>query len=457
MQYSMRKLYIQLTSIQFRYSANQCSGLIFSIQQLNYSIQIEQTNIISYSFQNQIGNGYMFTEILFEVQVQTSNIHVCTNLQSYANSSNNLLITISEIPTVSCEDICNSSQIPVYGLCKHDLFNGILVANGTKLCADPYIFQEYQCICKEKNGLVCTNIDLQLNELENLINQVNSSLQSLSSDLSVLQNLTDQNKIDIENQLNTNVMSLTYQIDQLNTLMLSKLQSLNQTINNNNETQTYNLDNLNTDYLTTKSIHAAQISNNQANIQNVNNSLTASITTNKNMIQDVNTSLTSKINSINNDISLLKTQDINTNNAVTLLQNNYNTFVTNTQQNINTINTGITNLQTKDQSLQLQINNHNTNISTLFTSVTNLNGYDQYLQGQVNTHTNEIAYLKSQIATLNARIDAFVAGNVQVSYKENNCGIVLAEVCGNGVCGWFRSMSLVGNQCDCGGCNDSSY
>ncbi|CAL6101241.1 Chromosome_partition protein [Hexamita inflata] len=116
----------------------------------------------------------------------------------------------------------------------------------------------------------------------------------------------------------------------------------------------------------------------------------------------INTSLTSNINSIKTDIG--------------------------------NINNGLNNLYAYDQHLQGQVNNHNGDISNLYNSVNNLNGYDQYLNGQ--------------IVSLKAQIDALVAGNIQVSNVLNNCSEMLTQVCGNGICSVFRSISLVGQTCD---------
>ncbi|CAL6070716.1 Hypothetical_protein [Hexamita inflata] len=122
-------------------------------------------NSLSSNLVNDINESLMIT-------INISKMNICTNIQYLINSGDDCLVSLTEQPVYSCENICGQ-YTPVYGLCQIDLVNSYFNnVNKTKYCVYPFIFNDYECICAQGyllNGTICINILSTLTNLDQYI------------------------------------------------------------------------------------------------------------------------------------------------------------------------------------------------------------------------------------------------------------------------------------------------
>ncbi|CAL6066917.1 Hypothetical_protein [Hexamita inflata] len=187
---SQDNIHVATTQIQFRFHSQLCSGIVFSLIKDNFLFTITQSQIIGYNFIDSKTNGYIVTEFLAkQITIAIQATKVCTNLIEYTGQQNMLTLLLTEQMIRSCSNICPHQLIPVYGLCKINLINGIQQPNNTKMCVDQFVFHSNQCICKQGyllNQTMCVDILGYFQSLEQQIIGNTTKTNSLISNLSTI-------------------------------------------------------------------------------------------------------------------------------------------------------------------------------------------------------------------------------------------------------------------------------
>ncbi|CAL6001783.1 Hypothetical_protein [Hexamita inflata] len=279
--------------------------------------------------------------------MNVSKLNICTNIKYQINNGNDSLVSITEQPNYSCENICDQ-QTPIYGLCQMDLINGYLDnINKTKYCVHPLIFNDYECVCSQGyilNGTICINFLSKLTNLDQYIFENFSTLNNnLQNNISNIKNQLITTKDDLYNYFSFKISNCSQYVNskfddlqnkhnQLELFVSQKFSSL--------QIETYNLqsnitlhkvisDQLRVDLQLVNSTLTSQIQSVYTNLQTLNNtlqtqyylnlesfsSLTFQLTSLKSEVISNNTQLQAQINNVNTinnaqntEITLIKNQ-----------------------------------------------------------------------------------------------------------------------------------------------------
>ncbi|CAL6038162.1 Hypothetical_protein [Hexamita inflata] len=278
-------------------------------------------------------------------------MNICTNIQYLINSGDDCLVSLTEQPVYSCENICGQ-YTPVYGLCQIDLVNSYFNnVNKTKYCVYPFIFNDYECICAQGyllNGTICINI---LSTLTNLDQYIFDNFSTLNSNL-------QNNILNIKNQLITTK-------DDLYNYFTNKISNYSQYVNSKFD-DLYNKHNQ----------FELFVSQNFSSLQNETNNLQSNITMHKIISDQLRVDLQSLNSTLGSQIQLFKSDVI------------YN----NTQ-----LNTKIQNIIATANSQKLVTDSIKTDLTqstnSLQDQINNINAVN-------NAQNEEIILLKNQLASM---------------------------------------------------------
>ncbi|CAL6038496.1 Conserved_hypothetical protein [Hexamita inflata] len=163
------KSYITLEScsVQSRLSGKMIGGLVMQSNQI--TMNIKDSNLTSYFN----GNGSVGALISFatdDIQIQSSNIKMCTNMVKNVGSGESF-VTISDSVTQSCQ-ICENMKYS-YGICTSSLDNSEEI-DYKLVCKPVFVFDGEACSCQDGkvlNGSSCVTI---LDKISILLNQFES-------------------------------------------------------------------------------------------------------------------------------------------------------------------------------------------------------------------------------------------------------------------------------------------
>ncbi|CAL6025794.1 Hypothetical_protein [Hexamita inflata] len=368
-------------------------------------------------------------------------MQVCTNLISYTDSQYESLVILSQLPSISCSQICNVSELPIYGRCISELINGDLQINGTKMCVNPFVFNGKQCVCDVGyylSNAKCYNISMQIDILDQYIYQNNSQLYNkLQGNLSTLELLITNYKIDMENKVDSSIQQLVQDMATISDDLIDQIVIVNVSIASVNQNLTNDLQVLNQDLINTKIIFSSQLNT-------VNNSLYSLIEQNTIKITDLKIQYNNFINAaiLNNSIQQTEISTINSN--IQTVSNQLAGINSALSSAVNALNSDLVNYKAYQNGVVAGINN----------ALNNLASYDQYLLQRINDQSATISNLQTTVSSLQSQIDLITIQNVVVSNVVNNCGDPKIQVCGNGICGNFVTSNLEYNYCD-PGCSGS--
>ncbi|CAL6080171.1 DUF1664_domain-containing protein [Hexamita inflata] len=390
-------------------------------------------------------------------------MQVCTNLISYTDTQYESLLILSELPSISCSQICNVTELPIYGLCLSELVNGDLQVNGTKICMNPFVFNGKQCVCEVGyflSNAKCYNVQTQFDNLDQYIYQNNSQLNNeLQSNLSTLGQQITNNKVDIENKLDSSTQQLLYDITALNNALIDQIQIVNVSIASVNQNLTNNLQVLNQDLINTKLILSSQLNT-------VNNSLYSLIEQNTIKITDLKTQYNNFVNAAILNNSIQQTEIQTNNNNIQTVTNQLATVNSTLSSGITTLSSDLSNYKTQQDNIIIGINGNIQTVtnqlatvnSTLSSGITTLSSdLSNYktqqdniiigINGNIQTVNTNISNIYNTLSSLQQQIDSLIIQNVVVKKVVNNCGDNRIQVCGNGACGVFETQSLDNQSC----------
>ncbi|CAL5993457.1 Hypothetical_protein [Hexamita inflata] len=356
-------------------------------------------------------------------------MQVCTNLISYTDPQYESLLILSELPSISCSQICNVTELPIYGRCLSELINGDLQANGTQMCMNPFVFNGKQCVCEVGyylSNAKCYNISMSFDNLDQYIYQNNSLLyNTLQSNLSILQIQITNNKLNIENKLDSSTQQLIQDISSFRDALIDQIVIVNVSISNVNQNLTNNLQVLNQDLINTKNIFSSQLST-------VNNSLYTLIEQNTIKITDLKNQYNNFVNAaiLNNSMQQAEISTINSN--IQTVGNQLASVNSVLSAGVNALNSDLANYKAQQNGANAAIH----------IALTNLASYDQYLLQRINDQSTTISNMQNTISSLQSQIDLFTVQNIAVKNVVDSCGEPKIQVCGNGICGNFQPQSL---------------
>ncbi|CAL6051691.1 Hypothetical_protein [Hexamita inflata] len=247
------------------------------------------------------------------------------------NNGNTSLVSLTEQPGFSCENICGL-QTPVYGICQINLNNGYLNdVNKTKYCEYPFIYNDYECICAPGyllNGSFCIQIIQLLTFLDQqifdnfliLTNNLQENISNIQNKLITAKNyIYDYVTSEISNlRLNISTMfeDVQYKQNQFELIVQNNMSSLkNETQDMHSNIAAHKLitDQLRFDLFTVNATLVSQIQQVNTNIQVVSNSQKLITDSLKTDLTSSTNSLQTQINSLNSNINSLQAQIYNIN------------------------------------------------------------------------------------------------------------------------------------------------
>ncbi|CAL6081452.1 Hypothetical_protein [Hexamita inflata] len=334
---SLYKIYLESTSIQYRFHSFQSSGIIHNIT-AGFSL-FSMTNVqILGNDSNPDKSSYISNIVNLLIEITVNQVQICSNILIASFHNQSSLIFSSPIQ-IECNNICDTSFYYTYGICQENLKNSQLAANFTILCVAPFMFDGEQCICSDGymlNVSTCVDIILTLTNIQQQLGdtQINEKVQAALVKL-------NQSIIDVNNTLNANIATITNEIQQQNFLTDQNIIGNTSQLQNSILTIIQQLDqNIVSNY-------SALISQLSATNMNVQNLLGTQKALNQSII-DQNTSFTNIIYSLSSSIQ-------NTNTAVATNFSSVDSQFNLTNITINNQNVRILQMQNTINDLQNQI------------------------------------------------------------------------------------------------------
>ncbi|CAL6036762.1 Conserved_hypothetical protein [Hexamita inflata] len=222
---------IQQSFVQFRISSMNSSGLTNVVNESSVTFLISQSKLAGSNLIQSASNGYIASAILVNISLNITQFDICVDSTSRFGQ-NSVSISIIGSETVEC-DLCDQQSV-VYGLCGEAIQYSEYL-NGMYQCVHPFEYVDNQCVCATGyliNNTKCINVVQSLNAIGNLIgsssndqimqleqqlDSIENSLiifdQSISSNISELENkiLSNYSKSDNNLMLNTSVLDARIQ------------------------------------------------------------------------------------------------------------------------------------------------------------------------------------------------------------------------------------------------------
>ncbi|CAL6107226.1 Hypothetical_protein [Hexamita inflata] len=391
--------------LQFRFDSVLVGGLVIQVQE-NLTFIVTDLDIVGYNFQENSQSSNLINKI-DEAIIQTiniSNLNVCSNIQYLINNGNASLVSLTEQPNYTCENICGQNT-PIYGLCQIDLVNGYLnIMNNTKYCVNPFVYNGEECVCIDGyllNGTICINI---ISTLTNLDKYIFNNVSTLN--------------INLQNNISNISNQLVATKDYLYNYFTSKTNDLWQFVNST-------FDNINNKQNQFELVVSSNISQLQIETQNLQSNLTTHKIINDQLrvdLQSLNSSfntqvlsLTTKLQNVNNS---LQTQ-INTNLAsLSSLSTQFNSFKLDAVNNNTQLNTQIQNIISTANSQKLVTDSLRADLTSsnnsLQTQINNINSVN-------NAQNADINMLKNRTSGLNLQQICYILYNQGVCSKYGRC------------------------------------
>ncbi|CAL6021927.1 Hypothetical_protein [Hexamita inflata] len=242
MQESLHYIIVVNSSIQFRFDAITCGGLVYKLSEANLLFSILNTALIGFNFQDNINNGNIISYLSITQIVDVQQLYLCSNIVNHIGVHSSISIIFLSQPIITC-NLCNASQIPVYGKCANGLINGKINSDGVYVCFYPFFFNNSQCSCSFGyllNNSQCINL---FEELTNINVQL-QQLQQYQLDISLQ---IEHNFIDISNDIKDSKYLFMTKISEINSSMMLQQYTSNQKLDNINQTllQQTNITNFN--------------------------------------------------------------------------------------------------------------------------------------------------------------------------------------------------------------------
>ncbi|CAL6103992.1 Conserved_hypothetical protein [Hexamita inflata] len=232
---SIKILELTQVKVQVRLSGEYLSGLLGQASQIQ--ITIYNVNLTGY-FTGENIKGALIAVILIHTQIQATNLYVCTNSQNFGVGE--IMVQLNGNIVENCNK-CEESFY-AYGFCLNTMDNGIL-QNEILICAETFIFDGQECACPKGtvlNDTICVNI---LESMSKII--VTLEDYKLKVEQSIISNMTQvtenliQLKQDIDSRIISNIATLDAKIqntlDSLNTSIQSINSSLKQQTDTNDQ------------------------------------------------------------------------------------------------------------------------------------------------------------------------------------------------------------------------------
>ncbi|CAL5994004.1 Hypothetical_protein [Hexamita inflata] len=424
MQIANKILTIVSVQLQFRFDSLQVGGLLIQVQETIEQFNISDLDIVGYNLQDDSQSSNLINQINDTIiqSVNISKMKICTNIQYLINSGNASLVSFTEQPDYSCDNICGQ-QIPVYGLCQINLINGYYNnINQTKYCVYPFIYNGYDCICTPGyllNATLCIHILSTLTNLDqNILSNISTLDQNIQSNIQNIQNQLVTTKDYLYNYFTNEIGNLSKYVNttfddiynkhnQFELIASQNISSLQ--IQTNNLQSNITAHNIITGQLRTdlQSVNYSlnnQIQSVSTNLQSINSSLLSqnteiqhltsqfgvfqSVVINNNSMQDTQ---------IQNLITFTNSQKIVTDSLksnLTSLSSQFTSFMSDAISNNTQFNTQIQNLVIITNSQKLDSDQLRADLTSLTTS----------LQTQINTNQASISQLTAQFTTLKSDI-----------------------------------------------------
>ncbi|CAL6022015.1 Hypothetical_protein [Hexamita inflata] len=314
MQQPIYSIFVEKSSVQYRFNAKTCGGLVFKSQTEQILFSISETNLIGFNYQENVDSGNIISHTALELTINVYQFSLCSNIINQIGLNSISKLILSSQPIITCKNLCNQSQVPVYGKCQDKLVYGYNNDDGTSVCIYPFYFNLSECSCSVgylQNNTLCIDIFDELTGLQ------------------IKQQLLQQYQIDNFTNLNNLIQDTYYKLqEQFQANLSSQIQSINSTINSVFD----NLSQIQLQY--TKQFNDT--------------------------VQTLNTSLQNQTTQINNIYSLLNVQNAN-------LSTLFNKMQTLTNQ-VSNQQTTINNQQNTIQNQQIQINSIQTNSGGIYLS-----------------------------------------------------------------------------------------
>ncbi|CAL6075192.1 Hypothetical_protein [Hexamita inflata] len=321
MQITNTILQIINVQLQFRFDSVLVGGLVIEVQKILTFI-VTDLDIVGYNFQENSQSSNLVNQIDGDIIqiINISNMNVCSNIVYLINNGNASLVSLTEQPNYTCENICGQNT-PIYGLCQIDLINGYLdTINNTKYCANPFVYNGEECVCIAGyllNGTICINIISTLTNLDKYIfnnastldNNLKNNISNLSNQLiatkDFLYNYFTSKTNDLQQFVNNtfdNINNKQYVFEQIVSSNISQLQIEIKNLQSNITMHKIISDQIRVDLQSLNSSFNTQIQSVTTKLQTVNNSLQTQIDTNLAALSSLSTQFNSlKQDAVNNN------------------------------------------------------------------------------------------------------------------------------------------------------------
>ncbi|CAL6076312.1 Hypothetical_protein [Hexamita inflata] len=325
---SQNYIVIDNTSIQFRLDCKNMSGIVNELHALK-KILLNNLKLTGYAYQDSVYNGFIASNVIDNVNVQIFNTKVCTNNIGQSGQSTGAL-SINDSFQQTCVSICSPPLHYVYGICLPNLELGQYSAiNESYWCELPFIYDGYSCHCQYGyllNISYCvdiintlTQLDVQLaSNFSNLSDTLKYNVSQLEAHINANLAYTEQsmlnNKSFLMNQINNLNVSLTKSIDDLS----NKVNTINSTLTQTTVSLQSQLDTTNnvlsifaTDQNNEMQIQSQLMSQQQNNLQSINNRFILNISTQSSNLKALNNTML-EFETKTSQINLVQNQQLNT-------------------------------------------------------------------------------------------------------------------------------------------------